>query len=297
MNRFALVRRIFRFGRAARRAATGAALFAAAFAALSLAGCGRESAREDGLEWKSTPLEIVERLDAPSAERLRAEGFPPALVGAGAVRLLKLAPVDGLDTLRLLDFPRDAAAWIAFQELASHPEDFAEGFAEAGERVYFRRGRWIGAMHAAAWSGPGALENGLSLPGAPAGATPPPPGFASLVRQKRFEGSERILTREFAGLPLNAPVYAAQYDCRGDTAWIYASPALERSFGLALARSAGWKADSSSEDLEVFAVPPAPLPFRLRFSGHGMAGVEGCFDHDLTVFWLKMQSRGLKSLE
>jgi hypothetical protein len=270
------------------------ALLAAA-ALSSLAGCGGESAREDGLEWKLAPLAVFERVDAPSAERLRAEGFPVA--GAAPTRLLKVAPADGLDTLSLLEFPRDAAAYLVFQELASHPGDFAEGFSEVGERVYFRRGRWIGAMHAESWNGPGALESDLSLPGSPAGSAPLPREFSSLLRQKRFEGTERILVREFAGVSLPAVVYAAQYDCRGDSAWIYASAGLDRAFGLALARAPGWKADSSGEDLEVFALPPAPTPFRLRFSGRGMAGVEGCFDSDLTRFWLKMQSRGLKSLK
>jgi len=264
---------------------------------LLLAACGRESAREAGLEWKATPLEVFERVDAPSAERLRAEGFPVA--GSSPDRLLKVAPAGDLDTLVLLDFPGEARAYAVFQELATHPGDFAEGFAEIGERVYFRRGRWIGSMPIGSWNGPGWLESDLSLPGAAAGSSPLPPEFSSLLRQKRFEGSERILAREFAGLPLaaTATVYAAQYDCRGDSAWIYASAGVDRAFGLALARQAGWKADSSGDELEVFALPPAPTPFRLRFSGKGMAGVEGCFDSDLTSLWLKMQSRGLKSLK
>jgi hypothetical protein len=274
------------------RAAVAGLLFGAACAFL-FAACGRESAREAGLEWQGNPMRITQRVENPTREQLKAEGFR---MGASPKRLLR-AGSDGIDTLRLLDFGDETAAYAAFQELAAHPEDFSAGFAVGTDQVFFRRGRWVGAVEAWAWKGMAELEEGLSVPGTVAGtAGTLPRAFGSLLHQGRIEGSERILTREFLGLPLSERVFAARMECQGDTAWIYASPSLARAFGLRLARERNARVDSSGRDLRISLRSAGFSPLEARFSGGGMAAVEGCFDESLTNFWLKMQVRGLKSL-
>jgi hypothetical protein len=267
---------------------------------LLLAGCGRKRAHEAGLEWKNEPMEITARVERPDARELEEAGF--RLSGAAPRRLLKAhtqdAGTEGADSVSLIDFAEETAAFAAFQELSSNAEDFAEGFALREDQVYFRRGAWIGKMGAWSWRGIGELENSLSVPGLPAGTRYAVPAeFASLMQQKRVEGSERLLTREFLGLPLKAPVYAARYECRGDTAWIYASARLGPDFGLQVARTFGGSVDSSRGDLRIQAKSQASSPLHFRFSSLGMVGVEGCFEDSLTNFWIKMQGRALKNLK
>jgi hypothetical protein len=266
--------------------------------------CNREKAREPGLEWKGVPLEITGRWDKPTAEQLAANGFSQWFPDLGAVpRRLLTAKVsdpgtEGLDSVSLLDFGDEAAAYVAFQELAANPDDFAEGFAVGPTRVYFRRGPWVGAVQPGAWRGIAELLGGLSVPGVAVG-TPyaVPRQFASLLHQGRVEGSERILTREFMGIPFRGRVYAARLNCQGDTAWVYASPDLKTEFGFRAARALNGNLDSSQGDLGLLAHSPGFSPLLLRFSGAGMAGVEGCFDDSLTNFWIKMQARALKKLK
>lgn len=265
-----------------------------------LAACGRERMYEAGLEWKNEPMEVVSRVENPDGRHLAEAGF--RLDGATPRRLLKAraedAGTEGDDSVSLLDFGEETAAFTAFQELSSNAEDFAEGFALREDRAYFRRGSWIGSMGLWSWRGIAELENSLSVPGMPAGTRYGLPGaFASLMRQKRIEGSERLLTREFLGLPLAAPVYAARYECSGDTAWIYASARVGPDFGLRAARTFGGSVDSSRGDLRVTAKSQTSSPLHLRFSSQGMVGVEGCFEDSLTNFWIKMQARALKNLK
>ena len=266
----------------------------------ALTACGRKSAREPGLEWKNVPLEIVSRIEKPTRDQLGAEGFP--YLSGPPRRLLRARAsdpgTDGIDSLSLLDFGDEAAAYAAFQEVASNPDDFAEGFAVDGERVYFRRGPWVGAMAIGSWRGVNELVNGLSVPGVPMGNPYAlPPQFASLMHQGRMEGSERILTGEFVGLPFQGRVYAVRMNCQGDTAWVFASAHLTREFGMRAATALKGNLDSSEGDLAVLANSPGFIPLKLRFSGAGMVGVEGCFDDSLTNFWIKMQARGLKKLK
>lgn len=263
-------------------------------------GCNRERAREPGLEWKNTPLEITGRLENPTPEQLAAEGFP---YGAGAPRRLLRARVSnpetaGLDSLSLLDFGDEATAYAAFQEVAVNPDDFTEGFAVGQERVYFRRGQWVGAVSLGAWRGITDLVNGLSVPGVAIGsAYAVPPQFASLLHQGRVEGSERILTGEFMGLRFQGRVYAVRLNCEGDTSWVFASSDLGRDFGFRVAKALNGNVDSSGGGMAVLANSPAFSPLTLRFSKAGMVGVEGCFDDSLTDFWIKMQTRALKMLK
>ena len=264
-----------------------------------LAACGREHAREPGLEWKNVPMEITSRVDKPTGEQVVAAGFPD--LGGTPRRLLKARSGDeaeGGDTLTLLDFGDEATAYAAFQDVESNPEDFTEGFAVHEDRAYFRRGQWVGAMPIGSWRGITELVNALSLPGVPMGSPYAlPDAFASLLHQGRVEGSERILTREFMGIPFEGRVYAVRLNCQGDTAWVFASAHLTREFGFRVGKALKGSLDSSTGELAVVAHSFTFSPLELRFSRAGMVGVEGCFDDSLTNFWIKMQTRGLKNVK
>jgi hypothetical protein len=113
----------------------------------------------------------------------------------------------------------------------------------------------------------------------------------------RIPGTERILTDVFMGQASTVMVFALRADCRSDTAWIYAAPDLRPSFGDSLVRMQRWRADTLRTGLQTTAEFFELVPAVLRFSRAGMAGVEGCFDEDLTKGWLKIQSAALKSLK
>jgi hypothetical protein len=99
------------------------------------------------------------------------------------------------------------------------------------------------------------------------------------------------------------PIYAARLDCHGDSAWIYASPGMPLHFVLAAGERSGYQLDSMGSDKIVTLASgsktaPIPLPpLRLDFFGSGMAAVEGCFDDSLTIHWLEIQKKALKSLK
>jgi hypothetical protein len=260
-------------------------------------GCS-PAVHETGLTWDGNPLRIAARLDHPTRDTLRAEGWE-ALVDHPPARILRVEPGEWGDSLRLLEFEDDVKAYTAFQQLSPDREAVAVGEAVCGDRVCFRRGRWIGALDAWSWKGGEWYAGHLALPDAPVPGNMPDV-FGSLLHQDRFAGSERVLTGEFMGLPLKDAVYAMQVDCRGDTAWVYASPRVKTDFAESLARQPGWDLDTVRglwQGVEVRSMLPDLPPVILRFSRRGMVGVEGCFDKELTSYWLKMQARGLKNLK
>jgi hypothetical protein len=59
----------------------------------------------------------------------------------------------------------------------------------------------------------------------------------------------------------------------------------------------GWRADTTVSGMQFVLETSDMPPIAIRFSNEGMAGVEGCFDTDLTNYWLIMQVRGLKSIK
>jgi hypothetical protein len=268
--------------------------FAAAFL-LVLQSCGAPSPHVSGVEWKGEPLRVIARSDKPGIDALRAAGFD-ALHRHPPQRILAIAPGEWGDSLRLLEFHGELQAYAAFQELASNPEDIPTGISPCGERVCFRRGRWIGVVDAWSWKGGGWMEDALALP---EGSLPGelPAAFGSMPHRGRIPGTERILTDVFMGQASTVMVFAVRADCRGDTAWLYAAPDLQPSFGDSLVRLQRWRADSLKTGLQTSAEFLELSPATLRFSGNGMAGVEGCFDKDLTSDWLKNQSAALKSLK
>lgn len=274
-----------------------------------LAACQRGRTHEAGLEWKGAPMEIVQRLDDPASDPLNKDSTVLGVLFRGAIRPHRLwtartgdAANEAPDSISLLDYGSETNSYLVFQELAQNADDFAQGFAITADRVYFRRGTWIGSTASSRWKGIADLSNNLSVPGAAAGADYALPAeFNSLIGQQRVEGSERIVTGTFLGLAVPVPqtrIYAAQYPCRGDTAWLYASATLPPDFGKRVAQAFGLKSDSgkgNEQDLRFFSVSVSPV--HLRFSGEKMAGVEGCFDDSLTDFWIKMQTRALKKLK
>lgn len=278
-------------------AAALAALLAALPAAL-LQGCGGASSHEPGLEWNGSPMPVESRTAVPDSAAMRAA--VPILGTMLPKRVLRIAPGEWGDSLRILEFEGELEAYAAFQELASLPEDVAAGVTAQGDRICFRRGRWVAVTDAWTWKGADVFDRALALPDAalPGGI---PDLFGSMVHQDRIPGSERILTRTFLGFQTEVPVFSVQVDCHGDTAWVYASPGMRRgraeSFMARLARLPGWQADTVASGLELSQNSPELPPLTLHFSKRGMVGVEACFDKKLTSYWLKMQSRGLKSLK
>jgi hypothetical protein len=261
---------------------------------LLLAACGG-SEYEDGLEWKGEPVRVTARAPRPGTEALRILNLE-ALAGHPPRRILDAAPGEWGDSLKFLEFGGELEAYAAFQELASHPDDIAAAVTVHGDRVCFRRGKWIVLVDAWSWKTGDWFDASLSLPEAamPGGT---PNAFASLLHRGRIPGSERILTGEFLGLKIASPVFSVRMDCRGDTAWLYAIPEIRASFADELARLPGWRADSAIAPLQLFLDSPEFPPFVLRFDQGGAVGVEGCFDEDLTNYQLKMQMRGLKSVK
>ena len=279
---------------------TRARLAAAWAALLLLQACGDGVSREPGVEWQGKPLGVAERVAGPDDDALQAAGWAAPVTGAfasGRPRLLlRVIPGAWGDTLHLLDFENEVAAYAAFQQLAAAPEDIAAGVSPCGDRVCFRRGRWIGILDAWSWKGASWIGSALALPGDAPFATVPEV-FGSLLHQGRMPGSERVLSGEFMGRDIAATVFAVQADCRGDTALIYAARGLKTDFARALAGRPGWGLDTAAGHFEVFSEFSELAPVRLRFSRKGMVGVEGCFDEKLTSEWLARQERALKKLK
>jgi hypothetical protein len=265
---------------------------------LSLLACGKSAEHEAGLTWNEAPLRVALRLDNPVFDTLRHYNWE-ALTLHPPKRILRIEPGEWGDSLWLLEYDNNVAAYTAFQQLSADGESVALGEAVCGDRVCFRRGRWIGALDAWSWKGSGWITRSLSLPGVP-DSEGGPEIFGSMVHQGRIAGSERVLTGEFMGLASAGAVFAIQVECHGDTAWVYASPALKMDFAESLAKQMGWGVDTLRglvRGVEVYSEISDLPPVILRFSTRGMVGVEGCFDRELTDFWLKMQARGLKNLK
>jgi hypothetical protein len=268
--------------------------FAALFLQMVMA-CGGPSPHVSGVEWKGEPLRVGVRFERPDADALSAEGLH-ALRRQPPVRMLNIVPGEWGDSLKLLEFDDDVQAYTAFQELAGQPDDIAMGISVYGDRVCFRRGRWIGILDAWSWKGEGWFDKALELPGS-ATLGELPAAFGSMPHRGRIPGSERILTSEFMGQNSTVPVFALKLDCRGDTAWFYAAPELRPTFADSLVRLQRWHADTLKNGLQVSSDFFELAPTRLLFLRGGMAGVEGCFDENLTKEWLKIQFMALRSLK
>jgi hypothetical protein len=258
----------------------------------------------NALLWESTPISPEREISNPSAMQLKTEGFQ-------ALGPLSLLPQRFLSlnqgALKLLQFGGDAAAYAAFQRLAD-PTELAEGFAERQDTLFFRKGPWLGELTGFA-RGEEGLHSKLQLPGDENWGDLPE-AFASLLHQGRLDHSERVITDFFLGLPVPVPVFAARFDCHGDSAWVYSSPDMPLYFVLAAGDRPGYHLDSIGAEKIVTSIqgsisglktsslsPPPSLPLRLDYFGSGMAAVEGCFDDSLTLHWVEIQKKALKSLK
>jgi hypothetical protein len=114
-----------------------------------------------------------------------------------------------------------------------------------------------------------------------------------MLHKDRVPGSERVLTHEVLGGAAKAPALAVALECQGDTAWLYVAAPGRPTAGTL--RALGWRNAPGDEDLFLREIPDLPLA-SMRFSKHGTIVVEGCFDSDLTKFWIKCQYSGIKSI-
>ncbi len=238
--------------------------------------------------WEGSALNPEREMAGPSALQLKAEGFPD--MEPLPVRFLAL----NQGSLKILEFPGDAEAYAAFEQLAD-PAELADGFVQRQDTVFFRKGTWLGEWLGSG-KGPDGLRSKLQLPGSEDwGALPE--GFASLLHQGRIYQSERVVMGNFLGLSESAPIFTARFDCRGDSAWIYSSPRMPLNFAFEAGKRSGYRLDSSGAEKTVTSKPGWKSPLRLDFFKSGMAGVEGCFDDSLTIHWVEIQKKALKSLK
>ena len=236
-------------------------------------GCQhRNGSHFDEIAWNGEALSPQREFPNPSAIQLHEEGFSVSFSPA-PTRLLSFHPADLKGDLKLLEFPGENEAYGAFQRI-SNSSELSQGYLSRDDHVFFRKGRWLGMFTGDSGTGEEWLKNKLQLPGDEDwGALPQ--AFSSLLHQDRIPESERILFDHFIGVPLSHAVFAARFDCRGDSAWVYFSPGMS--------------------DLSIQPEPKKPL--KLDFSEAGMVGVEGCFDDSLTNYWIQTQKKVLKSLK
>ncbi len=255
--------------------------FPSSFLFLLFAACSEGGFRGTP-EWNGIPLTPVPHAEASPDGGMPAQGVAP-------LRLLQTEGRDGGPAMELREFSGIAAAYLAFQELASSREEFRAGFVIRGEHVHFVRGRWMGSMALADWPGHDALWASLVLPVRRGEEGHVPGAFASMLHHGRFSGSERILVHEFLGHPLEFAVFAVLLDCHGDPAWLYASARASDALKEHVRRVADEAAQGSQHGFGG--------PLEAHFAGRGMVVVEGCFDESLARFWLQAQSRALKRLK
>jgi hypothetical protein len=242
----------------------------AVFSLMMVTGCHhRGGGSANAITWEGVALTPLREVSSPSTSSLYREGFPASL-DILPKRLVKFP-----DSMTFLEFQDEDKAYAAFQQF-SNPEELEKGFLQRGGVTLFRKGAWLGM-----WFSKGKRENVLrekiGLPGEVEwGALPQ--GFSSLLHQGRIAHTERVLCARFLGSVPPVSVFAAQFDCRGDSAWIYFAPDMPISFSKKL------NAQQLASRL-------------LDFSERGMVGIEGCFDTLLTLNWLEKQKKVLKSLK
>ncbi len=262
---------------------------------VSMTGCRFGSGENsDGIAWDGETLTTQREFPNPSSAQLHEEGFPANLLPSPK-RFLSLQAPGLKGDLKLLEFPGENEAYGAFQEMAGSSE-LAKGCISRGDRAFFRKGRWLGMLKRDTGNGEDRFKSKLRLPSDKDWGDLPN-GFSSLLHQGRFPESERILFQHFLGFPITHEVFAARFDCRGDSAWIYASPSMDISFAFLVGKRQGYHLDSSESDKTIIASLDSKVPLKLDFFESGMVGVEGCFDDSLTNYWLQTQKKVLKSLK
>ena len=259
--------------------------------ALFLAACGKSGDAARHITWGGASVEVRREILNPSVSQLKEEGFP----SLGAViprRLLELKD----PTLKLLEFSGEVGSYAAFQRFAN-PDELASGFVTKEEKTFFRKSNWVGIHTAQSGEdGRAALLAKLSLPGGGDWGGLPRI-YGSFLQQGRIPRTERVLLNRFNGVAVSKPVFAAQLDCHGDSAWLYVSPAQPRDLYEEFSRLTGYHLDSSQGSKTLTSDSGWGFPIRLEFYPFGMVGVEGCFDTSLTSRWLKTQKITLENLK
>lgn len=238
------------------------------------------------LAWDDVPLNAEREILSPSALQLSEESFPA----------MDVLPRRFLDVshgeLKLLEFQGETEAYCMFQRIAD-PSELALGFASRESSAFFQNGRWLGM-----WKGRDRtrekLEASLHLPGNQEWGRVPE-AFSSILHQGRIPRSERVLMGRFLGFNIPVPVFAARFDCRGDSAWIYSSPGMPARFADSVV--GGYRTELSGKKKILVADSGWMGPVRLEFFESGMVGVEGCFDTSLMAHWLETQETVIKSLK
>jgi hypothetical protein len=270
-------------------------LFSAALMLLPalMTGC-RKSQKSAGIvTWDGAALSLEREVINPSDSMLRGEGYPTALKPLPH-RFLALRSESLQDEIKLLEFAKDIEAYAAFQRLAD-PVELTDGFAVRRDRVFFRKGCWLGALSASG-TGRERLQARLQLPGD--GEWGALPGFfPSLLHQDRIPHSERIILDRFLGIRTPLPVFTAGINCHGDTAWIYAALGMPADFALKMTDRPGYRKYSSGKETLIIVDSGWDHPLRLVFFEEGMVGAGGCFDTSLTNPWIITQEKVLKSIK
>jgi hypothetical protein len=226
----------------------------------------------------------------PTWPQLREQGFPDTFSDMEPLPRRFLSFRGG--AIKLLEYGGDAEAYFAFQR-CSGPEELNQGFASRRNHALFRKGRWMGL-----WMGSGEkgeLQAKFQLPEKENWGELPKV-FASLLQQGRIPFSERVLRGRFLGLAVSAPIFAAAFDCRGDSAWLYASPEMTVDFASALNKR-DYALKSEGSEKIILSNRGWQRPLRMDFFEGGMVGIEGCFDDSLTIHWVQTQKKVLKSLK
>ena len=240
---------------------------------LFMTGCHhKDELPFEGITWNGKALTLEREVLNPTQNQLNEEGFPIAFV-CFPKRFLSFHPADLKDEVKLMEFSGENEAYLTFQRFANSRE-LEEGYLFRGNRVVFRKGKWLGSLIAGPDESKEWLKNTLRFSemvdweGIPA-------GFSSFIFQNRIPASERVIASHFFGSRLDHKVFSARFECIGDSAWVYFSPGM----------------------------PPHAVytefnkPLKLDFSEFGMVGVEGCFDDSLTNYWIQVQKKVLKSLK
>lgn len=258
-----------------------------------MAGCRKSQESAGIVTWDGATLSLEREVLNPSDSMLRGEGYPTAF-NPLPHRFLALRSESIQDEIKLLEFSKDIEAYAAFQRMAD-PVELTDGFAVRRDRVFFRKGCWLGALSAFG-KGREWLQTRLQLPGD--GEWGAFPGFfPSLLHQERIPHSERIIFERFLGIRTPLPVFTAGINCHGDSAWIYAVPGMPANFARKLADRPGYRIDSAGKETFVIADSGWDYPLRLVFFETGMVGVGGCFDTSLTNRWIITQEKVLKSFK
>ena len=107
-------------------------------------GCRNSQESAGIVTWDGATLSLEREVLNPSDSMLRGEGYPTTFRPLPR-RFLELRSESLQDEIKLLEFAKDIEAYAAFQRLAD-PVELSDGFAMRRDRVFFRKGCWLGVL-------------------------------------------------------------------------------------------------------------------------------------------------------